>query len=43
MRYALEKKSINDHTLIYGCHFPFPGLVYIEVKEGQRIWRALGK
>jgi hypothetical protein len=40
-RKELVEKSVAGHYLVFCCHFPFPGLGYVEEKDGQRIWRAL--
>ena len=37
-RCELVEKSVKGHYLVYGCHFPFPGLGYIEEKHGKRVW-----
>jgi glyoxylase-like metal-dependent hydrolase (beta-lactamase superfamily II) len=40
-RRALVEKSIHGHFLVFGCHFPFPGLGYVEEKLGKRVWRQI--
>ncbi len=40
-RWALVEQSMNDQFLVYGCHFPFPGLGYVKEKNGKRAWRGL--
>jgi glyoxylase-like metal-dependent hydrolase (beta-lactamase superfamily II) len=42
-RRALVKESLNNHFLVFGYHFPFPGLGYIEELDGKRVWRELEK
>jgi glyoxylase-like metal-dependent hydrolase (beta-lactamase superfamily II) len=40
-RRVLVEQSLNDRFLVYGCHFPFPGLGYVEEIENKRVWRGL--
>jgi glyoxylase-like metal-dependent hydrolase (beta-lactamase superfamily II) len=40
-RSALVDKSMNNHFLVYGCHFPFPGLGYVEEIDGKPVWKSL--
>jgi glyoxylase-like metal-dependent hydrolase (beta-lactamase superfamily II) len=40
-RQELVEKSIAGHYLVFCCHFPFPGLGYIEEIDGQRVWKEL--
>ena len=40
-RWAIMEKSMKDRFLVLGCHFPFPGLGYIEETHGKRVWRGL--
>lgn len=40
-RWELVEKSMNDRSLVFGCHFPFPGLGYIEEINGKRVWVGL--
>ena len=40
-RWALVEKSMNERFIVYGCHFPFPGLGYVEEIHGKRVWRGL--
>jgi hypothetical protein len=40
-RHALVEKSLSGHYLVFCCHFPFPGLGYVEEIDGQRVWKGL--
>jgi glyoxylase-like metal-dependent hydrolase (beta-lactamase superfamily II) len=40
-RWTLVELSMNERFLVYGCHFPFPGLGYVEEKNGERQWSEL--
>jgi hypothetical protein len=40
-RWALVEIAVNGRFLVYGCHFPFPGLGYIEEKQGKRVWKNI--
>lgn len=43
IRKAIVEKSIKGRFLVLGCHFPFPGLGYIEEIHGKRAWRGFEK
>jgi 3-hydroxymyristoyl/3-hydroxydecanoyl-(acyl carrier protein) dehydratase len=40
-RWALVEKSINDNSLVFLCHFPFPGLGYVKEIDGRPVWQRL--
>jgi glyoxylase-like metal-dependent hydrolase (beta-lactamase superfamily II) len=40
-RWALVKKSISDKSLVFGCHFPFPGLGYVKEINEKPAWQGL--
>ena len=40
-RRALVDMSLKDGCLVFGCHFPFPGLGYVGEEQGRVVWRGL--
>ncbi|MFC2161424.1 MBL fold metallo-hydrolase, partial [Acidobacteriota bacterium] len=37
-RKSFIEHVIKDHILVYGCHFSFPGLGYVEKIDGKHVW-----
>lgn len=35
--------AVEDHTLLFACHFPYPGIGYIEDKNGLWNWKPITK
>ncbi len=42
-RNRVLSKAVKDHTLIFACHFPYPGIGYIEEKNGLWNWHPVEK
>lgn len=40
-RWAFVERAKSEKILVYGCHFPFPGLVYVDEKKGKLVLRQI--